>query len=108
MPHASQQPSFLYDRRSAMGVVFAVPQQLERHLAIETRIPRAIHVPEASLPDEVENPERAPLLARDASSRGDGGDAWRRRRRRAAPGLDGLRDESQLGEQLPVGLTRDR
>jgi hypothetical protein len=65
MTHLRQHPSFVnHDRRVASVPPVASAQQLQRHLTIQSRVPRSIDRAERTLADFLQHAERTPGLQR--------------------------------------------
>src|SRR5262249_40745559 len=57
---AREAPRFIEQLAVALGVAAQGPPQLERHLDLKGRIERPVDLPEATLTDLLENPQRPP------------------------------------------------
>ena len=79
-------------RRQRIRVGILRPQQLQRDVALELRIPRAVHVPERAAPEQLTKRERSPVADR---RRSHGIPARLSRRRGRLPGRQAA---MQLGE----------
>ena len=107
VPDPSEQSAFLdYCRGSSLVITIAAAQQLERHLAVESRIPRPIHVAKTPTADVFEETQRSPEFCWPAIERRQRLGARRNVGRRAGCAIDAgsgdVRDETQLRQQLPV------
>ncbi len=83
-----EQPAFLDDRRRPVVAGAGRREQLQRHFAIETRVPGAINRAEGAAPDPIEDAEMTPVLGylRTGGIREDcRGPRQRPRRQRLAP-----------------------
>ena len=93
MPKAREQSALGRDpRRQRIRVGILRPQQLQRDVALELRIPRAVHVPERAAPEQLPKRERSPVADR---RRSHGIPARLSRRRGRLPGRQAA---MQLGE----------
>ena len=115
MAHARQQPPFVDDpRRVADRLARRVrrrvcPQQFERHVAVEMRIPRAIHVAVGAVAEQFQplqvTPHRQMLTGRFCLGPGHGG---KRQPAAAAMQRGDLGQHVELADDLAVALVARR
>src|SRR4029079_17266707 len=88
--HASQEAAFFYNVDAWVVTGLSAPQDLERDLTVEPRVPRAEDLAEGTTANFLDDPQRTPCVARSVLNRSITGEC--------GAAIGDVCDELQFGE----------